>query len=55
MTLPAARVLARPRAASGAVRLKLCSPTGQLEERLVTKRQGDDFKVARRVDWGDRL
>jgi len=50
-----ARVLARPRAASGTVRLKLCSPTGQLEERLVTKRQGDDYKVARRVDWGDRL
>ena len=52
---PMARVLARPRAASGAVRLKLCAPNGQLEERLVTKRQGDAFKVARRVDWGDRL
>jgi ribosomal protein RSM22 (predicted rRNA methylase) len=50
-----ARVLARPRVASGAVRLKLCSPSGQMEERLVTKRQGDDYKVARRVDWGDRL
>lgn len=52
---PAARVLARPRVASGSVRLKLCSPIGQMEERLVTKRQGDAFKVARRVDWGDRL
>ena len=51
----AARVLARPRAASGAVRLKLCSPTGQVEERLVTKRQGADYKAARRVDWGNRL
>lgn len=51
----AARVLARPRAASGTVRLKLCSPNGQLEERLVTRRQGDDYKVARRLDWGDRL
>jgi ribosomal protein RSM22 (predicted rRNA methylase) len=50
-----ARVLARPRAASGAVRLKLCCSNGQVEERLVTKRQGDDYKVARRVDWGDRL
>jgi ribosomal protein RSM22 (predicted rRNA methylase) len=50
-----ARVLARPRAASGTVRLKLCAPNGRLEERLVTKRQGDDYKVARRVDWGDRL
>ena len=41
--------------ASGAVRLKLCSPTGQVEERLVTKRQGADYKAARRVDWGNRL
>jgi len=52
---PSARVLARPRVSSGAVRLKLCSPAGQMEERLVTKRQGDDYKVARRLDWGDRL
>jgi ribosomal protein RSM22 (predicted rRNA methylase) len=52
---PMARVLARPRTASGAVRLKLCSPSGQLEERLVTKRQGDSYKVARRADWGDRI
>jgi ribosomal protein RSM22 (predicted rRNA methylase) len=52
---PLARVLTRPRAASGNVRLKLCAPNGQMEERLVTKRQGDDYKIARRVDWGDRL
>lgn len=52
---PSARVLAPPRAGSGLVRLKLCTHTGQLEERLVTRRQGDAFKVARRVDWGDRL
>jgi ribosomal protein RSM22 (predicted rRNA methylase) len=52
---PAARVLARPRAASGAVRLKLCSNSGQVEERLVTRRQGDVYKTARRLDWGDRL
>jgi ribosomal protein RSM22 (predicted rRNA methylase) len=50
-----ARVLARPRVVSGAVRLKLCCPSGQMEERLVTKRQGEAFKVARRVDWGDRI
>jgi len=53
--VPAARVLAPPRAGSGTVRLKLCTRTGQLEERLVTKRQGDAYKIARRVDWGDRL
>ena len=52
---PAARVLARPRVASGAIRLKLCGPDGQMEERLVTRRQGEVFKVARRLNWGDRL
>lgn len=52
---PMARVLARPRVSSGAIRLKLCSPTGPVEERLVTKRQGTDYKVARRLQWGDRL
>jgi ribosomal protein RSM22 (predicted rRNA methylase) len=49
------RVLAPPRAASGIVRLKVCSHTGQVEERVVTRRQGPAFKVARRLDWGDRL
>ncbi|TIM17556.1 MAG: hypothetical protein E5Y74_28950, partial [Mesorhizobium sp.] len=24
-------------------------------ERLFTKRDGADFKLARRLDWGDRL
>jgi ribosomal protein RSM22 (predicted rRNA methylase) len=52
---PAARVLARPRVASGMVRLKLCRNTGQVEERLVSKRQGAVYKTARRLDWGDRL
>jgi ribosomal protein RSM22 (predicted rRNA methylase) len=51
---PSARVLARPRVSSGTVRLKLCSNTGQIEERLVTKRQREIFKTARRLDWGDR-
>lgn len=51
----AARVLARPRISSGTVRLKLCCPSGQVEDRLVTKRQGEDYTVARRTDWGDRL
>jgi ribosomal protein RSM22 (predicted rRNA methylase) len=52
---PTARVLTRPRAASGTVRLKLCCPGGQIEERLLTRRRGDDYRIARRVDWGDRL
>jgi ribosomal protein RSM22 (predicted rRNA methylase) len=53
--LPAARVLSPPRAGSGMVRLKLCRDNGEVEERLVTRREGAAYKTARRLDWGDRL
>lgn len=48
-----ARVLAPPEPASGRVRLKLCQPDGTVLHRLVTRREGDAFRSARRVDWGD--
>jgi ribosomal protein RSM22 (predicted rRNA methylase) len=48
-------VLAPPKSGSGKVALKLCRPDGQVEERLFTKRDGDEFKRARRADWGDAL
>jgi len=48
-----ARVLAPPEPASGRVRLKLCQPDGTVLQRLVTRREGDAFRSARRVDWGD--
>jgi ribosomal protein RSM22 (predicted rRNA methylase) len=49
----AARVLSPPLSATGRVELKLCNPDGSAANRLVTKREGDAFKRARRVDWGD--
>lgn len=52
---PEARVLASPRARSGLVTLKLCRQDGTAEERLISKRAGAAFKVARRVGWGDTL
>ncbi|KQZ94282.1 methyltransferase type 11 [Mesorhizobium sp. Root157] len=52
---PGPRVLAPPRAGSGKVDLKLCGLDGQASQRLFTKRDGDAFKRARRVDWGDAL
>jgi ribosomal protein RSM22 (predicted rRNA methylase) len=51
----AARVLAPPEQASGRARLKLCQLDGSATYRLVTRREGDAFKRARRVDWGDRF
>jgi ribosomal protein RSM22 (predicted rRNA methylase) len=52
---PVARVLAPPQSGSGTVRLKLCQRDGTAAERLVSKRQGAAFKVARRLDWGDAI
>jgi ribosomal protein RSM22 (predicted rRNA methylase) len=52
---PTARVIAPPRTASGRVTLKLCASDGTAAERLVTRREGAAFKVARRLHWGDSL
>lgn len=49
----AARVLAPPRRASGQVALKLCRPDGTAAQRLVTRRESEDFRIARRLHWGD--
>jgi len=51
----AARVVAPPKSGSGKVVLKLCQPDGSAAETLFTKRDGELFKAARRLDWGDVL
>jgi ribosomal protein RSM22 (predicted rRNA methylase) len=50
---PPSRVLAPARSASGRVWLKLCREDGSAAETLITKREGDRFKAARRAGWGD--
>jgi ribosomal protein RSM22 (predicted rRNA methylase) len=50
-----ARVLDRPKGRSGLVILKLCNQDGSATERTFSKREGEIFKKARRVDWGDTL
>jgi ribosomal protein RSM22 (predicted rRNA methylase) len=52
--IPAARVLARPRAAKPGITLKLCTPRG-LDNRFVARRDKAAHAVARRLDWGDAL
>jgi ribosomal protein RSM22 (predicted rRNA methylase) len=51
----ASRVLAPPDRGSGRARLKLCRPDGSSADMLVTRREGDAFKRARRTGWGDRF
>ena len=47
------RVIARPRAGSGRVTLKLCNTDGTAGERLFSRRDGADYKRAARSGWGD--
>jgi ribosomal protein RSM22 (predicted rRNA methylase) len=51
----AARVLAPPRKASGRVTLKLCRSDGSTGDQLISRRDGELFKHARRSDWGSSL
>jgi ribosomal protein RSM22 (predicted rRNA methylase) len=50
-----ARVLGTPRTRTGLVQLKLCKQDGTAREQTISKRDGELFKTARRVDWGDAL
>lgn len=50
---PSARVIAPPEAGSGRTRLKLCRSDGSAAHRLITRREGEVFKRARRSGWGD--
>lgn len=50
----AARVIAAPRAGTGRVALRLCTPDG-IVERMVTRSQKPAMRVARRLGWGDAL
>lgn len=47
-----ARVVARPEGHGGHVALRLCTREG-LETRRWSKRHGDEYRRARRLEWGD--
>ena len=48
----AARVLRRPRGEPRRVSLRLCTADG-LREELVTRREGERYRAARKLGWGD--
>ena len=48
----ASRVIAHPRKASGHVTLKLCRPDGTADQGVISRRQNERYKRARRSDWG---
>jgi ribosomal protein RSM22 (predicted rRNA methylase) len=47
------RVLRRPQLRKGLVSMSLCTPEGGIRPELVSKRQGNLYRAARDVDWGD--
>jgi ribosomal protein RSM22 (predicted rRNA methylase) len=53
-TRPVARVIRRPDPRPGHVVLDLCTADG-LERRTVSKRDGTDYRRARKLGWGDAL
>ncbi|GMA32732.1 small ribosomal subunit Rsm22 family protein [Litorihabitans aurantiacus] len=50
--LPAARVLRHPQTHPGHIRLELCTAAGEHERAVVTKRDKEAFRAARKVEWG---
>jgi ribosomal protein RSM22 (predicted rRNA methylase) len=52
---PKSRVIAPPRGSKGVVTLKLCEADGGVAERTLSKRDGENFRIARRLDWGDTV
>lgn len=50
-----ARVIGRPRKASGRVTLKLCRADGSAGDQLFSRRDGELFKRASRSDWGSSM
>jgi ribosomal protein RSM22 (predicted rRNA methylase) len=50
-----ARVLAPPRVGKPGIALKLCGWDGQVETRVVAKRDKPSYALARRLGWGDIL
>ena len=49
------RVLAPPRTGKGHLTVKLCRTDGTAGERTISRRDGDLWRTARKLDWGDPM
>jgi ribosomal protein RSM22 (predicted rRNA methylase) len=47
------RIIRQPMKQSGFVKLALCSDTGKLEEKIVTRKNKESYRAARDAEWGD--
>ena len=48
-------MIARPQAGKGHVRLKLCRADGEAQQRVASRREGEDYRRARKLSWGSAL
>jgi ribosomal protein RSM22 (predicted rRNA methylase) len=48
-----ARIVRHPQKHSGHVQLVLCTPQGSIEERTITRSSKQNYKRARKSEWGD--
>lgn len=49
------RIIRQPLKQSGHVHLSLCSETGSLEEKIVTRKQKELYRLSRDAEWGDEF
>ncbi len=52
--LPQGRILRPPLKRSGHIHLTLCAPGG-IKQEIVSKKSGDCYKTARKLEWGDAI
>ena len=52
---PAARVVRHPLQRKGLVQVRTCEADGVLHDRIISKRQGEAYRRARDLTWGDTL
>jgi ribosomal protein RSM22 (predicted rRNA methylase) len=49
------RIVRHPLKQSGFVRLALCTEQGKLEEKTITRKDKDSYRMARDAEWGDKI
>ena len=53
VALPMNRILRHPEKHSGHLSLELCTHNGTIQNKTISKRDGELYKQARKLKWGD--
>ncbi len=55
VVLPESRVLRHPLKHTGHLSLTLCNKQGSTEQKIISKKDGEAYRIARKLAWGDSL